>query len=261
MLVALHGLLALRLQRESRSDAAGILSSIETGDLGLEFTIRVTAAATHVEGAVFNERLGAAAQLLSLDIERPSIEPAPLQATSADEHLEALIEGLSGSSLSGFVRAESRRWLVDGAAAFVRKGGSLNGHLGLSPRGVSALPARIDKRVRDAALLRALDAVALDGADVSTWERCKRLAPLIVSFAAVDWPRVARANRPPVDWPAWKAALFDAAQASPGSTPRDPKLPRTPTRLNQLAKSNTPFSFHSASATVLAKYRKPTGRQ
>lgn len=128
----------------------------------------------------------------------------------------------------------------------VRRGDSLDETLGLAAAGKRSLQRRLLTLQRDQYLCAALAAVCIDE-NLSGWQRCKRLAPLIMKFDALDWKRARRALHPPSDWPSWKQALFRAAQT-------DIPLPTTPERLYQIMKSAPQDSFSRKGAMLLTRY-------
>lgn len=128
----------------------------------------------------------------------------------------------------------------------VRRGESLYEAFGLSAAGRRSLQRRLLTLQRDRHLIEAVSACALDES-LSTWMRCKRLAPLIRQFVRAEWPRVRRLAQPLSDWPEWKHALFLAARS-------DIPLPQTPERLYQITKAMTPDSFQRKGAMLLSCY-------
>ncbi len=123
----------------------------------------------------------------------------------------ALAEVFQAACTHGQLGMLGREWLVLGFLRSVRDGIPLDAALGLCGGGSRTLRRRLLTEQRDVQLARALVLVALD-AEVSVWERCKRLAPLAQRFCADVWPRASRLAAPPSDWPEWKQALFNAAR-------------------------------------------------
>ncbi len=126
----------------------------------------------------------------------------------ADDCLSSLFAALM---THGEIDPLVREWLLKGVLASARRGVPLDEALGLAGGGARTLRRRLLTRRRDAHLADALAAVAV-GDEPTDWERCRRLAVEIRRFKAAVWPRARKWDAPPTDWPAWKAALFHAAQ-------------------------------------------------
>ncbi len=106
----------------------------------------------------------------------------------------------------------SRDYLCQAIETAIRKDEPLHAALGVSRSGrYGNLQARLLREKRDACLVRAFHAIALDK-DTSVHAGCKRLARHLCNFIATEWPRERRRLDPDPAWPAWKAAAFRAAQ-------------------------------------------------
>ena len=258
LLTSLLGLAAIHLRKApDREQVAALLADLEGGRGGLRFVVSASGLGAHIDGAVVSPSTRLTRDFMSLRLAPTSLQPAPpAEGAGPVEHLGAIFSALGESSLASHIPAAARQHLREAISAKVLKGGSLDQHAGLAARGVKDLSGYLDLYNRDVELFAALEAVAVDGAKVSPWERCTRLAPLITSFARSDWPANCHLNEAPAGWPVWKCALFRAAKNAPGSTRRDPKLPTTPNGLHRLLKSNTPFSVSGAGVKVLAEHRR-----
>lgn len=254
LLASLLGLLACQLK--GQRDAGEVLDQLDAGTAAIRFVVETSGRGTQVDAALVRAD-GGERDLLTLHIQPVAAVRQHQSHTSPVEQLGAVYTALGESSLGSHIPLQARQWLRQSIRDKVRKGGTLDGHAGLSGRGRRDLGAVLDLHNRDAALLLALQAVADGGAAVELWERCKRLAPLVKSFSKNDWPRYFGLPHAPVDWPAWKVALFDAARSAPGATARDCCLPSSPVRLHQIAQANTAFSSNGYGVTVLANHRKP----
>lgn len=257
LLASLLGLLTVRVRSDVAFTEAN-LADLSNGRCALRFEVVADVAGASVKGALVGANGGPTRDLLSMRIAPKSgLEHGGSRPQKAPplERLGVVYAALGESSLASHIPYETRQWLRQAIGEKVRKGGSLDVHAGLSGRGLADAATVLDQCNRDRALLRALDAVAAEGASIDLWARCKRLAPLIRSFAKHDWPLAYALAQAPSDWPGYKVALFEAARCAPGSTRRDPKLPSSERRLHQIAKSNGPFSFHGPGVTVLAAHR------
>lgn len=260
MLASMLGLVQLQLLELPKDEALALLSKVEDGSHSLRFLLNATGHGAHLEAALGGPDGSPLWELLALDIVPGATAPTqPGQAPRA--MLSEMFSALSGSGLASAVPFDVRAWWLASIRAMVLKGGSFEQHAGLIGRGQTSLASSLDMQNRDEALMRALQAVADDDAELSLWDRCSRLGPLIKDFARQDWRQTFRDEHAPAGWPAWKMALFDAARAAPGSTRKDPKLPVSAQRLHKIATtSNGPFSRSSPEATVLAQLRKPGRR-
>lgn len=142
--------------------------------------------------------------------------------------------------------AESRELLVIAILRAIRKGESIDTAIGLSAAGVRTLRTRMLMLQRDKALQAALAAVAIDE-DVSDWERCRRLAPLLRRFIAVARPMAGRVSTPLVDWPEWKKAAFVAMATGLN-------LPTSPRGLLDVAQRRGEYSSREFGVNLLARY-------
>lgn len=133
------------------------------------------------------------------------------QALEPDEATGLLVELLAAIERGEPVPMSAAAWFRFGVTRAVRQGETLEAGLGLVRRKGPSLQRRVIAMRRDEHLLRALELVACDE-DVSTWQRCTRLAPLLKSFEARTWPVVRARLEPPGDWPAWRREVFFAAQ-------------------------------------------------
>ncbi|MDO9072601.1 MAG: hypothetical protein Q7U73_05000 [Rubrivivax sp.] len=140
----------------------------------------------------------------------------------------------------------TREWLLKGVLASARHGLPLDEALCLAGGGARTLRRRLLTRRRDAHLAEALAAVAL-GDEPTDWERCRRLATEIRRFKAAVWPRARKWDAPPTDWPAWKAALFRAAQTGI-------ELPDSPDALSAAWARVRHYSRPCTPGTVLELY-------
>lgn len=261
MLASMLGLVQLQLLDLPKDEALALLSKIENGSHSLRFLLNATGQGAHLEAALGGPDGSPLWELLALDIVPGA--PAPSQPGQAPRAmLSEMFSALSGSGFASAVPFDVRAWWLASIRAMVLKGGSFEQHAGLIGRGQTSLASSLDMQNRDEALMRALQAVADDDADLSLWDRCSRLSPLIKDFARQDWRQVFRNDQAPAGWPAWKVARFEAARAAPGSTKKDPKLPTSAQSLRRIATpSNTPFSCNAPEATVLAQLRKPGPRE
>jgi hypothetical protein len=148
--------------------------------------------------------------------------------------------------LGSAIPAESREKLVIAILRAIRKGERIDTAIGLSAAGARTLRTRLLMRQRDSALLAALAAVAL-GEDVSDWERCCRLGPLLRRFVAVARPMSGRLSEPLADWPEWKKAAYVAMK-----TGLD--LPTSPRGLYNVVQRKGQFSSRETGANLLARY-------
>lgn len=149
-------------------------------------------------------------------------------------------------AIGNVLPAESRELLVIAILRAIREGESIDAAIGLSAAGVRTLRTQLLMLKRDRALLTALGAVALDQ-EVSNWERCRRLAPLLRRFVAVARPMAGRMSAPPVDWPEWKKAAFAAM-----TTGLD--LPTSARGLDNVVKRMRGYSLRETGANLLARY-------
>lgn len=134
-----------------------------------------------------------------------------IQSPEPDEATGLLAELLGAIERGEPVPLSAGAWFRFGVTRAVRRGEPLEAGLGLVRHKGPSLQRRVITMRRDEHLLRALELVACD-VDVSTWQRCTRLAPLLKSFEARTWPMVRARLDPPVDWPAWRREVFFAAQ-------------------------------------------------
>lgn len=130
-----------------------------------------------------------------------------MQTEYADNQLGEMLDALAhGREPSAF----ARDWLLRGFLAALRRGEPLGQSLGLAGSGKESLQRRVLRMQRNQHLVDAIAAVAIG--DVSTWERCTRLARLVRDFEATAWPKARTLAEPGVDWPAWKRSVFRAMQ-------------------------------------------------
>lgn len=133
-------------------------------------------------------------------------------------------------------------WLQRGVVHTFRTGDSLDSALGLSAVGRRSAQRQLAMTVRDMHLKAALAAVVVNQ-DVSTWERCRRLAPLAAGFM-VDWKRHRVLAHAPASWPAWKRHVFLAAQC-------DLALPTSPRGLRDVAQRTPLYSLNDGKENML----------
>lgn len=164
-------------------------------------------------------------------------------SSDADDLLGSLLDDLMhGRPLNPL----TRHWLLKGILRAIRRGESLDTALMLNGAGKSTLQNRLLMIRRNEHLAAAVAAVSLD-ANVSTWERCCRLAPEVVRFVRQVWPTAKKRPTPPDDWPTFKKCLWDAACT-------DLPLPATPGGLFYAQKQTTPFSPSKQGAKILAQF-------
>lgn len=140
----------------------------------------------------------------------------------------------------------TRHWLLKGVLRAIRRGESLDTALMLNGAGKATLQNRLLMIRRNEHLAAAVAAVSLD-ADVSTWERCCRLAPEVVFFVNDIWPKAKKRLAPADDWPTFKKRLWDAACT-------DMPLPATPGGLFSAIKQTPVFSPSKQGAKLLAQF-------
>jgi len=164
-------------------------------------------------------------------------------SSNPDDLLGTLLyELMHDMSLSTLVR----HWLLKGILRAIRRGESLDVALGLAGAGKFTLQNRLLMIRRNEHLAAAVAAVSLD-ADVSTWERCCRLAPEVERFVSHTWPTAKKRATAPDDWPTFKKRLWDAACT-------DLPLPETPGGLYYAQKQTPVFSPSEQGAKILAQY-------
>jgi hypothetical protein len=134
------------------------------------------------------------------------------------------------------LKPQCRHWLLEGLAALARgEASSLDAALGL--RRHAGQSARLSRRLRlaarDAHLADALAAVAFD-ANLSAWERCRRLAREVERFNRT-WHSTRLLPAPRHDWPAVRRCLWAAAMM-------DLPLPGSAHALHRAVARTTPFS-------------------
>jgi hypothetical protein len=151
----------------------------------------------------------------------------------ADECVDLVLAAcLTGEPLAPI----AREWLLRGLLATARNDEArLEESLGLTKLGEIRLRGRLQLRLRDEHLSRALQAVAVDE-QLQLWPRCTRLVPEVRRFVADVWPRVRRLNAAPGEWPACRRSLFAAA-----ATGRP--LPTSATGLRDAYQRNARFSL------------------
>jgi hypothetical protein len=137
-------------------------------------------------------------------------------------------------------------WLLQGLLSAARQGVPLDEALGLAGGGARTLRRRLLTVRRDLHLADALAAVAVVD-DVSEWQRCQRLAAQIRRFTSDVWPRAGKWAEPPSDWPAWKTALFRAAQTGI-------ELPTSARAVSAACTRVAPYSRTRDARTILALY-------
>lgn len=198
-------------------DAAG--SSLGTLSEGNSEPVRPLVSASSMGGCNDDEVVGAAVDLLAMVLESlSSNRPIPTMAAT---------------------------WLREGVIKALRRGEAIDTSLGLSGVGCRSLQGKVLMLRRDIHLVRAAQAVAVDE-DLSDWQRCVRLAPLLCRFMRDTWPRVMRLDEPLQAWPEWKCHAFAAART-------DMRLPTTAAGLHLIIKANAAFPVEKRPATLLAQ--------
>jgi hypothetical protein len=139
-----------------------------------------------------------------------------------------------------------RRWLLRGILSAVRRQENLDVALGLAAPGQDTPTRKLLLARRNQHLVAALDAVAFDP-EVSTWQRCLRLAPEAQRFMRDTWPRSMRWNTPPDEWPDFKKHLWHAMRC-------DCSMPETAHGLRGAVMQNTRFQNNDHGAKILARF-------
>jgi hypothetical protein len=158
------------------------------------------------------------------------------------EHLAEVFEALATGRE---VHPKTSEWLVRGIVSAVRRGESIDLALGLAAPGQRSLQRQLQTLCRDHHLLRAIDLIGFSD-ELSAWQRCTRLAPLIRSFCHSTWPSCKYLDAAPSEWPLWKAEIFHAART-------DIKLPMSARQLYELVKAGAYCSPHRRKAMLLAQ--------
>ncbi|AFU44985.1 hypothetical protein C380_06375 [Acidovorax sp. KKS102] len=175
--------------------------------------------------------------------------------TTPIEKLADLYATLIALAAEDVQASDALIWAIRGIESAVRTGASLDEALGLKAVGRRSVAQQLDTVNRDMHLLAALASMSVD-VRVSEWELCQRLAARIRSFALLKWARHCREASPPEGWPEWERHVFMAAKLAPGSTATDAKLPTSPSRLFEIARSNPHYSPSHASVKLLAQQRE-----
>lgn len=175
--------------------------------------------------------------------------------TTPIENLADLYAALKALAADEVQASNALIWAIRGIESAVRTGASLDEALGLKAVGRRSMAQQLDTVNRDMHLLAALASMSVD-VRVSEWELCQRLAARIRSFALLKWARHCHEASPPEGWPEWECHLFMAAKLAPGSTATDAKLPTSPSRLFEIARSNPHYSPSHASVKLLAQQRE-----
>lgn len=136
-------------------------------------------------------------------------------------------------------------WFTAGVLHVMRHGGSLDAALGLSVPGLRSLRRRLLFIRRNAHLRAALIAVGLEP-ELIAWQRCKRLAPLVVSFMHT-WPRLSSLSAPASDWADWKVHVWLAARCNVG-------MPTTADGLNKAVDGAVGYSVDEGWSNMLSRY-------
>lgn len=161
----------------------------------------------------------------------------------ADSKLgELLACCLEGGPLPAIVRG----WLINGILDCARRDQPLDESLGLSGPGRPTLQKRLQMVKRDAHLVQAFEAVAVDDR-VTDWTRCTRLASEAQRFSEVAWPKTRRLSAPDPDWPAFKKSLWLACAT-------DLPLPKSASRIRAIVLQNTGFSQNANGSKILARF-------
>lgn len=138
---------------------------------------------------------------------------------------------------SGTISPTTREYLVSAIEAAVRRDEPLHVALGMSRSGrYGSVRSRLLFEKRNDCLMEAFHLVSLDEGAVD-YTRCKRLSAQIRPFILREWPQARRRLDPDPEWPAWKCAVFRAAQTG---------LPvaLSPNALHNIVQSRALFSMN-----------------
>ena len=140
---------------------------------------------------------------------------------------------------------EARQHLAGAIRHCAVTGDRLDRALGIASAGMRSLQTRLALQRRNHCLRDAVRAVALDER-LSDWQRCKRLAPLAVAFAASHEYRSTRYGcEPPAGWPGWKKHIWYALATDTG-------LPTSARQLYDIVRQADAYSLHGKGLNLLA---------
>lgn len=176
-------------------------------------------------------------------------------ATAVTTHFDANPISLDPGDLLGELFASiffhrplntfARWWLEKGILRAIRSGDRLDVALGLCAAGQDGLQRRLLMRQRNQHLAEALDGVAIDD-QISSWQRCLRLAPEVRRFMRT-WPTTKKLSAPPADWPTYKKCLWRAACT-------DLALPESAHGLRRAVEQITGYSRNESGLKLLARF-------
>lgn len=167
----------------------------------------------------------------------------PLDSLNPDDLLAELLDDLLHKRP---INRLSAWWLERGILSAIRRDQSLDESLALAGRGRDSLHRRLMMLRRNHYLNLAAQATAIDE-DVTSWERCKRLADQIKRFKLQAWPKTRYLAGPPDEWPTFKKCLWAAAAC-------DIALPESPYSIRKIVEQKGTFSCNNRGAKLLSQF-------